>query len=419
MAREDVQITAGSQPGTISNEFGAYMNMYSDETGVVYQRRYAGGNRTGKDLLSDKSFWSSAGVKYSEEKQKSLTDRMKAMGLDPSLLDKAYGSSPEEIKKYKDRVRRVLSMADKKNITTGAFGGSSDPALQEEIRKLAKDAERFGETDFTMTPEKLKGLAGVSESQKAKSLFEWQNKNPGKNIGSMSPKDLAKLFGVSEKEITKDQIKEIKEFTSTDDFENYSNSRKIAQQSMDIAKQANEVYMDMLKKVKQPGYARNLANQITAPEQTAYDQFFRPTGGATISEAGKLVGEQEAALGRTGSTKAAEEMARQELMAKERLESRKTALTGQIQQDIDLNRPQQILSAGMQSGQTYPYYNNVYADQMLNPYKQIFPLMQQQQNMQLAPYSVPQQQQGPGALDYGLAGAQAGAQIIGSIYGAN
>lgn len=378
----------------------AYLNAFSQDMGVKSVRTYAQGARTVRELLKDRNLWSGVGAEFNEKSYNSAIKALKRSGLD---IDKAYGRTTGEIASIRDEIRSFMK----------GFGKGDTSRMDKAAGKAAAFATQYGEARFELTPEILPGLAGVPSVKKSQILYDWQRRNPDKNIGNLSTRELSKLFGVKESEIGKAQLSELKDFSTSDQFQQYTNTREMATQSLDLANKGLKFYSEMIEKIRQPGYADELTNQIFAPQETEFKQYWEPTGGAAISEAAKGVGAQEAAMGRTGYTQVMAELARQKGLAQERLQSQKTSYRGQLQQHIDLQQPGDILRMSSQVGQQFPFYANVLQNQMLEPYKQAFPLLAQQQQMQLAPYQFGAVVQNPEFMDY----LGAGLGMAGDVFG--
>lgn len=372
-----------------------------EDIGMRSERRYARDLPTIRQALKDKN--------VSDQ----TIDILRERGLD---VDKAYGQDTDNIKDIANRVE-FLSRYDLNNNEN--YGPGTDK-FERSVDNLIRDARQYGEAPHTFEMVPLEGVAGMSKLEKYEAIVR-ANEQFG---GDLSASNLAQITGIEG--LTDKDVQEFQSLAGSKEFQQYETVQDIATRQLDLQRQAVEFqekqmaqYQEALTKVQAPEYIEETIGAAFAPAETELAQYYEPTGGAQVSEAGQRVGAGQAALGRTGSAAVAAELAKEHGRAKERLEASKTAARGQLQQYVDLGLPtealrfgSQLTTQGAQLGPQAISYAQQPQQQLMNPFQQVFPLASQTQQAQLLPYSMSSYvPSGPGPLDYVLGGLSAVAPI--------
>lgn len=352
----------------------------------------------------------SGGVSLKDELKglpKSVLAELKRQGVN---LNANYGQSSEDIRTLRNRITYLKRYAGAKD----EFGRGMSEKLSRSISNLATDALATGESQYELSTERLKGLEGVGTLSRFRAARQLQQK--GIDLATADAGQIAKALGIDRKDIGKEGLAELREQFAGEDFQTFNLIEDTARQSLQTQQEQLKNFQAAQKRVNAPGYAEQAANAAFAPQETELNQFYRPQGGASISEAGAMRGEQEAALGRTGYDRVAAEGQRQEGLARERLGSQKSAARQQIQQYIDTQNPLAALQAGQQVGQLGMGNLDYQRQQLLAPYAAVFPMMGQAYQQSLLPFQMQQQvQSGPEWYDYALSGVGALGSLAGGI----
>ena len=339
---------------------------------------------------------------------KEIADFQRRTGIDFSK-GVGYGKSDRE----KGRLLEILQTI--KGIKAGG-GKDSASYIGKQLEYLSSDAKRFGVAESRAVTSAMRGFAGLSGYEKASKIREWQLQNPGKAFSSLDAKKQAQALGIDPKQYGNEDKLAANEYIKSEKFNQFNTAQDIFRTGLEIQKQTQLNFQDAQKRINEKGYAQNTIDQAFKPAETQLNQYYNPTEGNKYSTAAQEVGAGEAALGRTGSDRVAANLAQQKGLALERFGANKSAAVAGLQQQIDFNNPAEALRYGSQVGQSSLAGQDVFRNNLLNPYAQVFPMMAQNQQANLMPYSFQSQvQSSPGPLDYGLAIAQTGIQAAGAL----
>lgn len=355
----------------------------------------------------------STGVSIGDELRKAgFSSKEIAAMQQQTGLDFKAGVGYGQDENQKGRLLEVINTlreirSSSKDKSTGNYKG----AIAKQLSYLGQDARRFGVAEQRAVTESLTGFAGLSGFEKADKIRAWQVKNPGKAFTTLVAKDQAKALGLDPAKYTKEDQLAANDYAKSEKFQQYNTAQDIFRTGLEIQRQTQLAFQDAQKRINEKGYAKNTIDQAFKPAETQLNQYYNPTEGNKFSQAGMEVGAGEAALGRTGSDRVAAELGRQKGLAIERFGAQKSAAIAGLQQQIDFQNPAEALRYGMGAGQNALAGQEVFRNNLLNPYAAVFPMMAQNQQANLMPFSMQQQvQKGPSALDYGLAIGQTAIQ---------
>lgn len=312
------------------------------------------------------------------------------LGVD---INKAYGSSTKERADIQNAVRRISENYNRGNQYQKPGKGHGS-GFDKYSRYLQDFSSNYGEapkqTELVSTgePSSLEIYRGLRQL--------------GPDAAKMSDRNLQKKFG---KDVNLERIREL---AGSEEYQTYNTYQDIAQNQLALQDQTLKNFMDAQKRVNDPNFVQQQTDAAFAPAETAYKQYYTPSGGAQVSEFGSQVGEAESAAGRIGDVRARESAMRQQGLALERLQADKRAFASNLQNIVNFSNPMDALRAGAMQGPQAAQYMQQPAQAALSPMQQLFPYTSQQYNMSLQPYSMSQAiPQGPSGFDYflGTAGA--------------
>lgn len=350
-------------------------------------------------------------VKSPEQAESMIAD-IKSQGVD---LTKNYGRTKEDLDTLRGRVKYLADTFGSKDKQLP--GGKVGERYFRSLSNLAGDVSSIDESIKDVTFEDMGGLAGMSQMEKIQKIRA--ARLSGNATPDFTNKDqLSQIFGVPTQDISDQDIKDLQAFTVSDQFKNLDTQMDIIQEGLNQQKTAQERFRQAQEKINAPGYAQNLVNESFKPAELQLDQYYKPQGGAAISQAGQEVGSAEAELGRSGYDRVAVELGRQRGMAYERLGAQKAAAVGDLQKYIDMQNPADVLRFGSQIGQQAQGYQDLGQQRLLAPYQQVFPMMAQSYQLNMMPYSLAGQAVSePEWYDYALSGLGAAAPIAGALFG--
>lgn len=379
----------------LSAFFDSFLN--SEDTGIDFRQETTGVS-LGKELLA-------AGMTQDE-----INEFSRRSGLDVST-SVGYGATDRE----KGRLLEILNTI--RQIKAESPTGNTRAKLENQLYGyLATDAKRFGLAEQRTVSERREGFAGLSMPVRAQKIREWQQQNPGKDFATLNSDDQARIFGIAPEKYSDDDKAAANAFIKSEKYQQYNIAQDIFRTGLELQRETQQRFLEAQKRINEPGYAQKTIDEAYKPAETAFNQYWNPTEGNKFSQAAMEVGAGEAALGRTGSDRVAAELARQKGLSQQQFQAQKSAAVSQLQQYIDFNNPAEALRYGAAAGQGALAGQEVYRNQLLNPYAQVFPLMFQSQQANLLPFSYQTQvQRGPSAFDYGLALADTGVRAYGAF----
>lgn len=331
-----------------------------------------------------------------------ITGELKQYGI--TNLDRQYGIDSATAQDLVNRARYVQEYQGYRD----SAGTDQQERYQRSVRNLGLTLQSAQETPGSMEAVQREGLAGVGKLKQYQLLRNLTAS--GKDINAMSNEELAKELGA--KSITDADRSAFASLASSDSFRQFNDIQTTIDKSLEIQRQNLETYQQKLAEINAPGYADKFINESFKPQELALDQFYMPQGGAAVSEADVMRGDQESSLGRSGYDRVSAEANRQRGMAYERLGADKSAARANIQQAIDMQNPAAAAEFGNKIGQGALGLRDSLRSSLLAPYNMVYSTLGQSYQNNLIPYTQGQMApSNPEWYDYALAAAPAVAQI--------